>query len=348
LRSRILAAWKRGIYVSIMLFEGHGLQASLQPWCWDGHPFNANNNINGIDGDPNGDGRGLETQTLEIPAITELQEAYVRKVVDTVNDLDNVLYEIANESGTYSTEWQYHMIRYIHEYEKSKPKQHPVGMTFQWSEKYRGTNENLFNSPADWISPSPDGGYRDDPPAADGSKVILSDTDHLWGIGGNQAWVWKSFCRGMNVLFMDPYHEVRREDVQGKSEITWTNHLSSTPNLDSSWEPIRKNLGYTLAYAKRMNLASTVPSNDLATTKYCLSNRGVDYLVYLPEGGDVTVDLTDAPMELIVEWFSPNNGKKVHGDVQAGGSLKVFSSPFSGDAVLYISSKLPISKQISR
>jgi hypothetical protein len=28
------------------------------------------------------------------------QESYVRKVVDTVNDLDNVLYEIINEGGS--------------------------------------------------------------------------------------------------------------------------------------------------------------------------------------------------------------------------------------------------------
>jgi len=181
LRSRVAAAGRRGFYVSIMLFEGHGLHDSLKPWCWNGHPFNVNNNINGIDGDPDRDGRGLEIQTLKLPAITALQEAYVKKIVDTVNDLDNVLYEIANESGTYSTEWQYHMIRYIHEYEKGKPKQHPVGMTFQWAREYRGTNENLFNSLADWISPNPDGGYQDDPPAADGRKVILSDTDHLWG-----------------------------------------------------------------------------------------------------------------------------------------------------------------------
>jgi len=129
LRSRVSAAGKRGIYVSIMLFEGHGLHASQAPWCWDGHPFNVHNNINGINGDPDGDGRGLETQSLKIPEITALQEAYVRKVIDTVSDLDNVLYEIANESGTYSTEWQCHLIRFIHAYEKGKPKQHPAGMT---------------------------------------------------------------------------------------------------------------------------------------------------------------------------------------------------------------------------
>ncbi|MBO3804102.1 MAG: hypothetical protein JTT11_09610, partial [Candidatus Brockarchaeota archaeon] len=269
-----------------------------------------------------------------------LQGACVRWVVDIVTYLDNVLYEIVNESGSYSTEWQYHMIRFVHKYEGTKPKQHPVGMTFQWSAKYRGTNENLFNSPADWISPSPDGGYQDNPPAADGSKVILSDTDHLWGIGGNQAWVWKSFCRGMNPLFMDPYHEVR-DEAMGKKEVEWTDHLSGKTALDSRWDPIRRNLGYALSYAKRMDLASMVPSNNLASTGYCLSNLGSEYLVYLPDGGDVVVDLAGAPKGLGVEWFDPNTCEKVTGRSEDGGSAKAFSSPFGGDAVLYISRNSP-------
>ena len=33
------------------------------------------------------------------PRIQALQEAYIRKVVDTVQDLPNVLYEVANESS---------------------------------------------------------------------------------------------------------------------------------------------------------------------------------------------------------------------------------------------------------
>lgn len=60
--------------------------------------------------------------------------------------------------------------------EARKRKQHHVGMTFQYQ---GGTNENLFNSPADWISPNPEGGYRDDPPSNDGRKIVLNDTDHL-------------------------------------------------------------------------------------------------------------------------------------------------------------------------
>lgn len=330
LRSRVKAAGERGLYVSIMLFEGHGLHASDAPWCWDGHPFNRQNNINGIDGDPNGDGRGIESQTLQIPAITALQEAYVRKVVDTVNDLDNVLYEIANESGSYSTEWQYHLIRFIHEYEKGKPKQHPVGMTFQWAAEQRGTNAALFDSPADWISPNPEGGYRDDPPAADGRKVILNDTDHLWGIGGNPQWVWKSFLRGLNPLFMDPYRE-----AEGEPSI-WTDHLTEEPRLDPRWDPIRRSLGHTRRLAERMDLARATPHNELASSQYCLAQPGVEYLVYLPDGGEVTVDLTAAAGALEVEWMHPVEGVLTPGGTVDGGANRTFRPPFEGDAVLYL------------
>lgn len=48
---------------------------------------------------------------------------------------------------------------------------------------------------------------------ANGHKVILSDTDHLWGIAGSREWVWKSFLRGLNPLFMDPY---QREILNSK------------------------------------------------------------------------------------------------------------------------------------
>ena len=131
LRQRVRAAHERGIYVSVMLFEGWGLQHL--PDAWTSHPFHPSNNIQALDGDAGGDGRGLLTHTLKLPAVTRLQEAYVRQVIDTVNDLDNVLYEIINESGAYSIEWQYHMIRFIKAYQQGKPQQHPVGMTFPYS-----------------------------------------------------------------------------------------------------------------------------------------------------------------------------------------------------------------------
>lgn len=62
LRLRLEEANRRGVYVSIMLFEGWAMQFS--PGAWEGHPFNGGNNVNGIDGDANGDGKGLEVHEL--------------------------------------------------------------------------------------------------------------------------------------------------------------------------------------------------------------------------------------------------------------------------------------------
>ena len=316
LRTRTEAARDHNIYAAIMLFEGWGLQRLEKGWV--NHPFHPDNNINGIDGDLNGDGYGLEVHTLADTAITLIQTNYVRKVIETVNDLDNVLYEISNENHPPSTRWQYYMIDFIHEYEKGQPYQHPVGMTFQFK---GGSNKTLFESPADWISPNAEGGYRDNPPEADGRKVIITDTDHLWGIGGNQQWVWKSFLRGMNPIFMDPYDT---RVLKGSYDPEWV-------------EPIRKSMGYTLAYAQRMNLIKMTPENELASSGYCLAEKGKEYLVYLPEGDEVTLNLTDASRNLKVEWFNPNTGETMEQGKIMGGQVPVMRSPFGDDdAVLYL------------
>lgn len=44
LRSRVVAAGERNIHVGVMLFEGWGLSFA----SWDGHPFNVQNNLQGI------------------------------------------------------------------------------------------------------------------------------------------------------------------------------------------------------------------------------------------------------------------------------------------------------------
>jgi hypothetical protein len=283
---------------------------------------------------------------LANPQMTALQEAYVRKVVDTVNDLDNVLYEISNESSGDSKDWQYHMINFIKEYEKTKPKQHPVGMTVFWP---NGSNEDLYSSPADWISPN---GDPNNPPVADSTKVVIADTDHICGICGDQQWVWKSFTRGENPIFMDPYDDV--QSGRG-APVGYDRNNTKDSNL-------RSNLGYARDFANRMNLAAMTPQAGLCSTAYCLANpvkKGAEYLVFLPAGemaskifnklgienapavdlpgeGVVQVDLSASPVELAVEWLNVRDGKKIPADPVQGGSLQTFKAPFSGNAVLYI------------
>ncbi len=315
LRQRVSIAADSGIYVSVMLFDGWGVQHLSEGYAT--HPFHPKNNINGIDADLNGDGKALEIHTLETPKITEIQKEYVQKVIETVNEFDNILYEIGNEFFPGSTTWQYEMINFIKDTEKQMSSQHPVGMTYQHK---GGINKTLFDSPADWISPNKDGGYRDNPPT-ESSKIIISDTDHLWGIGGNVQWVWKSFLRGHHPIFMDSY------DLK-----------VLTLSFDLSWaEPIRINMGYTLKFAERMDLINMSPDLNIGSSTYCLANKGAEYLIYLPNTNVVSVNLTDSPGSYNVEWFNVDSGETIVSDSISGGANISMTSPFkSKDAVLYL------------
>lgn len=350
LRERVSEAQERGFYVSVMLFQGFGVEVKgpappdgwfvknlkrVSAWFgveinlapennpWRGHPFNPQNNVNGVNGDPRGTGDGRDVHTLEIPRITRLQEEYVEKCIDTLNDLDNVLWEIANESHGASTAWQYHMIDFIHRREGSKGREHPVLMSAQWP---GGKNAILFNSPAEAISPGGENGYKDNPPVCDGKKIIISDTDHLWGVGGNYDWVWKSFLRGLNPIFMDPL-ETKIEEIGPEIRYDPAN---------PEWELLRKNMGYTLRFANRVDLKRMLPRPDLASSGYCLADEGREYLIYTPREGRVAVDLSRAAGEFATEWFDPVSGASSAGGTIPGGAERLFAAPFENGAVLYI------------
>ena len=53
--------------------------------------------------------------SLSSDRVTAIQETYVRKVVDTLNEFDNVIFEIGNECHGDSTAWQYRLLRLIHD-----------------------------------------------------------------------------------------------------------------------------------------------------------------------------------------------------------------------------------------
>ena len=149
-------------------------------------------------------------------------------------------------------------IDYIKQYEKTKAKQHPVGMTVEWP---GGNNDVLLASPADWISPNPTGGYQDDPPANSGQKVGVRQTQNsLWGIGGNVPWAWKSLTRGLNTLFMDPYD----------CSPFWPPVPCDTSTWDIAcgriWDMLKT------YRARLMNLGQALPHGELCSTGYCLVN----------------------------------------------------------------------------
>jgi len=79
-----------------------------------------------------------------------------------------------------------------------------------------------------------------------------------------------------------------------------------------------------------------VPRDDLSSTKYCLAKPGREYLIYLPEGGTVSVDLSGASGTFDAEGFDPKAGRVRGGEKTEGGGSKSFTAPFEEDAMPYL------------
>jgi len=331
MHARITYARDHGIYAAIQLFQSFSEKKEGAP-CdpWVAHPYNGANNINGFDGEKPGTG----TVDMDRPDVREVQGKYMQKIIDTVQDLDNVLYEVINEGG--NKDWDWWVVNFMHEQEGKKGKVHPVGLT-GWNAE---TVEDMRNSPAEWISIGGDAGafWKTDPPVWDGKKVSVCDTDHLWGHGGTPSWAWKCFVRGHNTLLMDSW-----DPIPGRpcGEVNWAARPGyPTRDLnrrdDWTWEPVRKAIGNTRTLAKRVNLAAMIPHDDLASTRYCLASPGEEFIVYLPEGDEVTVDLSSAPGTFVVEWMHPVEGSITPGGTVKGGRKLNFAVPFPDAAALYL------------
>jgi hypothetical protein len=344
LRSRTQALNRAGIYAGIYFFTGEFLNIFRCPS--DGYPFTGANNVNGIDDGYTGGKRGTGSITMTAPnAITRFQDAYVEKVIDTLNDLPNVLWIVSEEAPDNSKWWNNHEIAHAREYESRKPHQHPIGYA-ALIPTTATTDSTLYNSDADWVAPaariSPVKSCGGGQPAC---KVNVNDSDHsyweMWKETAqtNRNYAWENFVSGNQVLFMDPYLVYYpREDRNLCGSVT--NGICS--KLDLRWENFRNNLGYILKYSHKLNLANVTPQSSLSSTGKCLAQTpvvGAEYLVYAPSGGPFNVNLSAMPASrnLKVEWFNPSTGTVIaKTPIPSGSSSQSFTPPFPGDAVLYL------------
>jgi hypothetical protein len=77
-----------------------------------------------------------------------------------------------------------------------------------------------------------------------------------------------------------------------------------------------------------------LPKSSLASSTYCLANEGKEYLIYLADINNVTVDLTAVEGDAQVEWLNPSTGKTMDGPKVMGGNNQIFESPFKEDGVV--------------
>jgi hypothetical protein len=333
MRKRCEDLQQAGVYVSIMLFEVYGFlggePAGDPPQTlWDGNVFNKANNINGIDVDYDGNGKGIEFFYTDDERVGRLQREYVKKVIDTLNHLDNVFYEIANE--LYAPRWQYEMIEFIKRCEKTKPKQHLVLMsaggrtrTGGWKQMGR---DPVVNSPADCFAAA--GSWQSrrfkkkNPPANNSGKPGIVDTDHGAAGTSDAGYIWSALTRGYHLNLYDKPFE--SPDAEGPE-----------------WQRVRRNVGKAVEYAGKLDLVNVGPRGDLASTGFCLAKPGYQYVVYQPGDGPITVSGLRAGTSYTYQVYDTTRGKAVaDGRIRPSGSTESFESAGRG-YVLYLNCSAP-------
>ena len=327
---------KRGVYVSIMLFEVYGFlegEACGNPrqTLWDGNVFNRANNINGIDTDYNNDGKGIEFFYTQDKHVLDLQKRYVRKVIETVSDLDNVFYEIANE--LYALQWQYDMIEFIKKYEQSQPKQHlvlmsPGGRTRSGSWKLMQP-ELVTKSPADCFAVAGSwnaGAYgKKNPPVNDAGKPGIVDMDHVSPGSSDVAYVWTALTRGYHFSLYDKPFE--KPDMEGPA-----------------WRRVRSNVSRAAIYAKRMDLNNAHPRTDLTTTGFCLACPGDQYIIYQPKSGPFEVSGLIAQADYLCEWFDTDRHQVVEKSRFTSSAASKSFTPLKKEMVLFLERRAAVSQ----
>jgi hypothetical protein len=133
------------------------------------------------------------------------------------------------------------------------------------------------------------------------------------GTPSAEQWVWQSFTRGYNPIYMDP------------------DPLKSGTN-----ETLRDVFGYARSYSQIANIGAMLPNDVACSTGYCLVNPGSEYLVYLSSGGNVRLNVASAGKNFAVTWFDPMAGETISGGTVPGGGELSLTPPFEGQAVLHL------------
>lgn len=122
LKDFVAEAGKRGIIVELTLFC-----VFYNEDLWNLNPLNARNNVNGI-----GNGSREDVLALRDQALTQVQEAMVRKIVTDLNGFDNVYFELVNEPYVTAVgqEFHDHMARVIVETEAALPNKHLIAQNY--------------------------------------------------------------------------------------------------------------------------------------------------------------------------------------------------------------------------
>ncbi|MEM7627081.1 MAG: DUF5060 domain-containing protein [Planctomycetota bacterium] len=178
-------------------------------------------------------------------------------------------------------------------------------------------NHWRFGTPPDTGYPGYDGTDKDGNPVGYDEHDIRQHT--LWGnlmAGGGGVEYYFGWELPQGDLFVDDWRS--RANTWEFSRIALTFfHEHEIP----FWEMTNRN--------------DLVGNPSDTNARYCLVKPGELYLVYLPDGGTSTLDLSDAKGDFTVQWFNPRDGGGLIdgsvASVTAGGEVDLGRAPQDAD-----------------
>jgi len=328
---------KRKIIVLLQMWDEPFIEQSKERWGIN--PFNPANNINNIPGLPTGYGSAeKEFYDPDNEELTRFQDALIRKLLDeTALVYGNIIYEIGNEINMDSRTpkdiaWQRHWIDFFEKYEQ----EHGIELLLS-----NDTRRVLFNDSSnafDITNHHGFAGYN----IRQSNKVQLSE--QIYSAVQND---FKNY--GKPVVNSRPcsdpdrknYPDIVSEDI-GRL-LYWSYfcsgaHIIGFRTTEESWKgglAAERIIQSVQTFIKRLKLERFVPRRDLVDNGLCLADTGREYVIYLAEGGTVTIDMSEVRGNMIATWYNPRKSTDERVEKIQAGSKLTFRAPDNNDWVLH-------------
>ncbi|MFH1436813.1 MAG: hypothetical protein ABIJ56_13990 [Pseudomonadota bacterium] len=260
--------------------------------------YSGGNNVSGID-TPN-----VNAWTNPDNPAFGIQQDLVRRAVDTLGDLPNIVWEICNENN-YNEDWEIRLADFLTAYEVE-----------------HGLDPHLV-MPRDLPNHDGAGGKGNDPVAVHAeiaanyaqSRPLIADNDGGGHVGpeGRRHKVWAALTAGGTI---DYFHfDMREQGVLDSAEVAeGMQYLGLTRTFLNDFGVDLRGMG---------------PADDRVSAGWCLAAPGERTIVYLMSGGSTTVD--GLPASYDAWWFNPRDGSSM--TAEAG---PTFTASDNEDWVLFI------------
>jgi hypothetical protein len=329
LQARVHSAGERGMYVLVMLFDGWDVENNGgEAAQFRFHPFDRHNNINGIGFYRSQDAwRVLRTETEGgSAAVWQIQKAYLHKVMDTLGEQPNVIYEVVNEAGPGANSWEEAIVAEEQAYRSKLRYQHPIVRSYAVK---GASNDALYASAAEGVIIRVDqrNPPRQDPPVT-ANHVIFTDGDHNCGVcnGMSARELAQIVLSGNQYLIMDGWQSMA--ECYGAQDAD-----------DGDYDPLRYTLGSLLRFLNSLDLSDVVPVRIAGHgDSYAMGQADNGYAV-LVTGGKEALDLSSSTRSYRLRWhdLKSHSLDLTDGGIVQGGREIVLSAPNADDHLAFLS-----------